>query len=154
MTRGVAGEPREPGSQRRRRSDRAGRRPRSARTPLLPQLLAAAVEANPAGLALVGERGLTYVELDVLSSRIARLLIDRGIGPESVVAIGLRRSVEYVVSLWAVAKTGAVFLPVDPAYPRDRVEYMLGDSGASLGLTTGEYAAPLDDSLDWIVLDD
>ncbi|MCX5046719.1 amino acid adenylation domain-containing protein, partial [Aldersonia sp. NBC_00410] len=154
MTREVAGESREPGSQRRRRSDRPGRRPRSARTPLLPQLLAAAVEANPAGVALVGDRALTYVELDALSSRIARLLIGRGVGPESVVAIGQRRSVEYIVSLWAVAKTGAAFLPVDPAYPRERIEYMLGDSGASLGLTTAEHAATLGDSLDWIVLDD
>ncbi|WP_157108419.1 non-ribosomal peptide synthetase, partial [Aldersonia kunmingensis] len=154
MTREVAGEAVEPGSQRRRRSERPSRRPRSARTPLLPQLLAAAVEANPDGVALVGDRALTYGELDAMSSRIARLLIGRGYGPESFVAIGMRRSIEYVVSLWAVAKTGAAFLPIDPAYPRDRIEYLLSDSGAKLGLTTVEHAATLGDVLDWIVLDD
>ncbi|WKN59265.1 AMP-binding protein [Rhodococcus opacus] len=57
----------------------------------------------------------------------------RGVGAESVVAVAVARSVESVLSVWAVAKTGAAFLPVDPQYPAGRVEHMVVDSGVVVG---------------------
>ncbi|MFC3964490.1 amino acid adenylation domain-containing protein [Nocardia jiangsuensis] len=135
-------------------------RTRGPRTVTLPQLLATAVEANPEGAALVFAAAeasgapVGYAELDARSSRLARLLIERGIGPEDLVAVGLRRSVESVLAVWAVAKTGAGFVPVDPNYPADRVRHMLTDSGAALGLTVASARAALPDDTEWLVLDD
>ncbi|GAA5046551.1 hypothetical protein GCM10023318_12080 [Nocardia callitridis] len=132
----------------------------SAETTLLPQLLADAVEANPDGTAVIfadAEQRLAeleYLELDERSSRIARLLIDRGIGPEDLVAIGIRRSTESVLAMWAIAKTGAGFVPVDPGYPGERVAHMLTDSRAVLGLTVADTVADLPVSPAWLVIDD
>lgn len=127
---------------------------RSAPTASLAHLLAVAVERNPDGIAVVSESGaLTYRELDAASSRLARLLISRGIGPEDRVAPFLTRSLESVLATWAVAKTGAAFVPVDPTYPADRIAYMLNDSGAGLVLTTEEHAGALPGEAPALVLD-
>ncbi len=143
------------------RRSRAGReRPQRSRsrrsgTQLLPQLLSAAVERNPDGDALVsGDRTLTYRELDRRSSRIARALIADGIGPEDIVAVAITRSMDSVLSVWAVAKTGAAFLPVDPTYPPDRVRHMIEDSGAKSGLTTAAFAEELPASCGWHIMDE
>ena len=78
---------------------------------------------------------LTYGELAQRADRLARMLIGLGARPETVVAVGLSRSVESVVAVWAVARTGAAVLPVDPEYPEARIAHMLADSGAVLGVT-------------------
>ncbi|MGV9668847.1 amino acid adenylation domain-containing protein, partial [Nocardia niigatensis] len=132
---------------------------RGPHIPTLPQLLATAVEANPGGLAVtVADAdatlvGLSYAELDERSNRLARLLITRGIGPEDLVAVGIRRSLESVVAVWAVAKTGAGFVPVDPNYPADRVQHMISDSRAVLGLTVADTREVLPTTLPWLELD-
>ncbi|MCZ1071271.1 non-ribosomal peptide synthetase [Rhodococcus sp. A5(2022)] len=150
------------GSGDRRPDDSRGRRParqrpsrrRGPRAALLPQLLAAAVERDPAAAAVVFEdRTLSYGELDSASSRLARLLIQRGIGPEDVVAVASTRSIESVLSVWAVAKAGAAFVPVDPNYPEDRVQHMIDDSGARAGLTLTASVPDLPGSVPWIALD-
>nr|WP_082752497.1 non-ribosomal peptide synthetase [Rhodococcus ruber] len=150
------------GSGDRRPDDSRGRRParqrpsrrRGPRAALLPQLLAAAVERDPAAAAVVFEdRTLSYGELDSASSRLARLLIRRGIGPEDVVAVASTRSIESVLSVWAVAKAGAAFVPVDPNYPEDRVRHMIDDSGARAGLTLTASVPDLPGSVPWIALD-
>ncbi|PXW35062.1 UNVERIFIED_CONTAM: amino acid adenylation domain-containing protein [Williamsia faeni] len=97
---------------------------------------------------------VSYRDLDAMSNRLARFLIERGIGPEMPVAVALPRSVDYVKSVWAVAKAGGAFLPVDPAYPADRISHILTDSHARWGLTVRELHSQLPDSVDWIVLDD
>ena len=125
------------------------------RTALLSQLLTAAVEANPTGVAVVdGDTKLSYLNLDKRSSRLARALIARGVGPESFVAVGLTRSVRSIVTVWAVAKTGAAFVPMDPRLPAERVAHMVSDSGVTLGVTTTEFAAQLPQTVPWLVLDD
>jgi amino acid adenylation domain-containing protein/non-ribosomal peptide synthase protein (TIGR01720 family) len=87
----------------------------------------------PGGLALVaGEVELSYGELNGWVNRLARVLIGCGVGPGYVVAVVLPRSVEFVVAVLAVVKAGGAFLPVDPSYPVERVEFMLADSGAGL----------------------
>lgn len=136
----------------RRRRNTAVRRRRGRA--LLAHLLAAAAEANPTGVAVVDDRGsMTYGELDAWSSQVARLLIARGVGAEDVVAIGIPRSVRSVAALWAVAKSGAAFVPVDPGYPAARVSHMVADSGATLGLTVESSLPQLPGTVPWLSLD-
>ncbi|MGW4354475.1 amino acid adenylation domain-containing protein, partial [Nocardia sp. NPDC004582] len=122
---------------------------------LLPEIMAAAVAAAPDRIALI-ERDVqfTYAELDALSNRLARLLIERGLGPEQLVAVSLPRSIEYIVAVWAIAKTGAGWVPVDPAFPADRIEYIVRDAGAALGLTVASVRDALPGTLPWLLLDD
>ncbi|WP_068056818.1 non-ribosomal peptide synthetase [Nocardia xishanensis] len=126
----------------------------------LPQLLRNAVQTNPNGTAVVvadaAERygSLSYAELDLRSTLLARLLIDRGIGPDDVVAVGIPRSVESVLAVWAVAKTGAAFVPVDTNYPAERIGHMVKDSGAVLGLTVSDAQRALPGLVEWLLLDD
>ncbi|AQA23103.1 hxxPF-repeated domain protein [Rhodococcus sp. MTM3W5.2] len=96
---------------------------------------------------------ISYLDLDRVSTGLARRLIDVGVGPGSVVALGMPRSVEYIIGLWAVAKTGAAFVPIDPAHPADRIAFMLDDSGAVLGLTVAQSRDALPDALRWWTLD-
>ncbi|GGL11304.1 non-ribosomal peptide synthetase [Nocardia jinanensis] len=120
---------------------------------VLPELLAAG--RDPAAVAVVcGERRWTYGELDTESNRLARLLIGRGAGPETTVAVGLPRSVESVLAMWAVAKSGAAFIPVDPTYPAGRVEHILTDSGVALGITLSQWRDRLPGSVQWATLDE
>ncbi|WP_028477002.1 non-ribosomal peptide synthetase [Nocardia sp. CNY236] len=144
-----------------RRSARGSRRRRSG-SPLFGQLLTAAVESaatevairfNPTGNP-ADDRELTYAELDATSSRLARELIERGIGPGDVVAVGISRSMDSVVAVWAIAKTGAAYVPVDPTYPIDRIAHIVGDSGAIMGLTTTAHRGALGTGVYWIELDD
>ncbi|NKY37203.1 AMP-binding protein [Nocardia speluncae] len=139
-----------------------GSRRRRAGTPPLGQLLTAAVESaadevamryNPTG-APADQRELTYRALDEQSSQVARELIERGIGPGDVVAIGIARSPESVLSVWAVAKTGAAHVFLDPADPADRIAHIATDSGATFGLTLSKYRRVLGRALYWIELDD
>ncbi|ABG94202.1 non-ribosomal peptide synthetase [Rhodococcus jostii RHA1] len=121
----------------------------------LPDLMSAAARQNPGGPALTADgRSMAYRELDAESNRLARALMRRGVGPEAFVALGVPRSVLSVVSVWAVAKTGAAFVPVDPHYPAARVRYLMDDSGAVLGLTTAADREALPDGTDWLLLDD
>ncbi|MEV6360144.1 non-ribosomal peptide synthetase [Nocardia asteroides] len=132
----------------------AARRGRRAPVSTLPRLLAAAVERAPEAPALrCAGASLTYTELDQRSAQLARVLIGRGVGPGDRVVLALTRSVEAMVALWAVAKTGAAFVPVDPRYPADRVAHMLTDSGAGFGIALGADATRLGAGLSWLALD-
>ncbi|WP_164877651.1 condensation domain-containing protein, partial [Prescottella agglutinans] len=122
---------------------------------VLPELLSVWPARGPNAVAVVcGDRSWTYGELDERSNRLARWLIGRGVGPESCVAVGLRRSLESVLAVWAVTKAGAAFVPLDPGYPSARLEHMLTDSGAVLGLTVGGLSGELPGIVPWVVLDD
>nr|WP_307188341.1 non-ribosomal peptide synthetase [Nocardia alba] len=112
-----------------------------------------AVRFNPTGDP-ADQRQLTYSEFDQRSSRLARALIARGIGPGDVVAIGIARSIDSVLAVWAIAKTGAAYVPVDPNYPADRIAHIVSDSGAVLGLTTTAHREVLGTALTWLELDD
>ncbi|MQY21387.1 D-alanine--poly(phosphoribitol) ligase subunit 1 [Nocardia sp. RB20] len=128
--------------------------------PTLPDLLYTAVDNNPDGIAVVfadaaGQLSeLEYLDLDERSTQLARVLIERGIGPEDLVAIGIPRSPESILAVWAIAKSGAGFVPVDPNYPADRVAHMLADSRAVLGITVEAVRADLPTQVEWLVLDD
>ena len=122
---------------------------------LLPDLLQAAAAATPDAIALTDSaRSLTYRELDRMSSSAARMLIAQGFGPEDVIVVAMPRSIECVQAIWAVAKTGAAWVPVDPAYPPERIARMIADSGARLGLAARSALGELPDAIPWLVVDD
>ncbi|MBQ0902240.1 non-ribosomal peptide synthetase [Micromonospora sp. U21] len=111
-----------------------------------PATLVAEVErqaaATPAAVALVCDGvHLSYAELAARANRLARLLVDRGAGPETPVALLLPRSVELVVAILAVLKAGAAYLPVDTGYPANRIGYLLADAEPALVLATPQTAA-------------
>ena len=99
---------------------------------------------------------LTYRELDERSNRLARWLLGRyGVGADDLVALAIPRSVQGLTAIWAVAKTGAGYVAVDPDYPADRVAHMIEDSAAILGLSTtavGEF--PVTGAATWARLDE
>ena len=103
-----------------------------------PQLLAAAAAADPDAIAVVdGEREVSYRELDEWSTRLARVLIEAGVGPERAVGVAMDRCVELVVAWWAVIKAGGAYVPVDRTYPVERIATVLDAVGAVCVLTCG-----------------
>ncbi|MEU0873663.1 amino acid adenylation domain-containing protein [Nocardia brasiliensis] len=124
-------------------------------TGLLPDLLQRGAQLNPEQIAIRYQgRSITYRELDEYSSRLARVLIDRGVGPERIVALSFPRSYEMVAAFWAVAKAGGAHVPIDPTYPEDRMRHMVNDSGAVIGITADEYVDRLPRDVEWLRLDD
>jgi len=78
---------------------------------------------------------LTYQELNQKSNQLARVLIRQGAATDKIIAVLLERSVEQIVSMLAILKTGAAYLPIDPEYPASRQAFMLDDSGACALIT-------------------
>nr|WP_323747873.1 non-ribosomal peptide synthetase [Catenulispora rubra] len=121
----------------------------------LPGLFGAQVVRTPDAVALVSEGvELSYAQLDARANAVARLLIGRGVGPESVVAVVMERSAELVVSLLAVLKAGGAYLPVDPEYPAGRIEAVLADAGPVCVLCTTALAGVVPDGVARVVVDD
>ncbi|MEU8196723.1 amino acid adenylation domain-containing protein [Microbispora amethystogenes] len=113
----------------------------------LPELFAARVELSPGAVAVAGPGvSWSYAELDAAANRIAHELISRGVGPEDLVGVMMERSPELVAVLLGVAKAGAGFVPVDPAYPAQRIAFMLGDAAPALVLCTGSVRPALQEA--------
>jgi amino acid adenylation domain-containing protein len=83
---------------------------------------------------------LTYRELNEKSTRLAGLLIEKGVQPDTIVGIMVERSVEMIIGIMGILKAGAAYLPIDPEYPQERIDYMLKDSGANALVTTSTLA--------------
>ena len=97
------------------------------------QLFEEQVIKNPDKTAIIAcDRTLTYRELNEEANRIAHSLIERGIGVGDIVAFALPRKSYLISTMLGILKSGAAYLPIDPDYPQDRIEYMLSDSGAKL----------------------
>ncbi|WP_280277314.1 non-ribosomal peptide synthase/polyketide synthase [Nocardia wallacei] len=95
----------------------------------LTELFEARVARTPDAVAVVcGETELTYRELDTRAARLARALVSRGVGPDTLVAVALGRSAELLVALVAVVRAGGGYLPIDPAYAADRLAFVLADA--------------------------
>jgi amino acid adenylation domain-containing protein len=117
------------------------------------ELFEAQARRNPEAVALsFGEARLSYRELEKRASRLAGHLRGLGVGPEVRVGLCAERSLELVVGLLATLKAGGAYVPVDPEYPRERVAYMLADSGVALLLTQRRLAAELAGTCDRLVL--
>ncbi|WP_157875953.1 non-ribosomal peptide synthetase, partial [Streptacidiphilus griseoplanus] len=111
----------------------------------LVDLFEAEATRSPHATALVcGGSTLTLGELNESANRLARLLVARGAGPEHLVALALPRSADMVVSMLAVLKSGAAYLPVDPAYPAERIAFMLADAGPMAVLASQESRAAVE----------
>ncbi len=120
-------------------------------------LFAAAAARDPGAVAVeCGDRRLGYGELDAASSRLARLLLARGAGPERLVALLLDRSADLVTAVLGVLKAGAAYVPVDPEYPAARVRFVLADAEPVCTVVTADLAAraPRDAAASLVVLDD
>jgi nonribosomal peptide synthetase DhbF len=110
----------------------------------LPALFECHAAGSPKAVALrYSDTELSYGALNAEANRLARVLIEQGVGPEQCVAIAMPRDAVMVVALLAVLKSGAAYVPVDPAYPRDRIDFMLADADPVLILTARSVADAL-----------
>jgi nonribosomal peptide synthetase DhbF len=90
----------------------------------------------PQAIAIVqGKRSMSYGELNQRANSLARCLIEKGVGPESLVGVALERSADMVAAIIAIWKAGAAYLPLDSEYPRARLEHMFNDAMPKLVLT-------------------
>ena len=108
--------------------------------------IAAHARCRPDAIAVqmgLGEDALTFAELDQQAERLAMALRRRGVGPEARVGVALRRTPRMIVALLAVLKAGAAYVPLDLAYPADRLAWMVEDSRMTLLLTQDDVAAGL-----------
>ena len=110
---------------------------------------------GPDTIAVVqGAQQVTYRELNASANQLARYLRDQGVDRETLVGICVDRSIEMAVSLLAIAKAGGAYLPMDPAYPAERLRYMLDDSRVSVLLTQQHLVDSIPESEAKIVLVD
>ncbi|MFC6369738.1 amino acid adenylation domain-containing protein, partial [Nonomuraea thailandensis] len=121
----------------------------------LVDLFQAQVRRTPRALAVVGEGvRVSYAELDERADRLARALAARGVAPESVVGVCVGRGLDWVVAVLGVLKAGGAFLPVDPAYPVERIAYSMADAGAVAVVTSPPLAHLVPDGLTRVMADD
>lgn len=113
----------------------------------VPEVFGSRVRSDPGSIALVTrDESLTYGELDTRANRLAHLLRDRGVGAGSRVVLCLPRTPDLVVSVLAVLKAGAAYVPVDPAYPAARMTAILDDSAPDVIITYADLASRLPSS--------
>ncbi|MFJ9679420.1 amino acid adenylation domain-containing protein [Streptomyces sp. NPDC101194] len=126
---------------------------RSPTPATLPVLFEAQAARTPDASAVVfGGASVTYAELNARANRLARLLTARGVGPESVVAVTVPRSVSMVVAMLGVMKAGGAYFPVDPGYPPERIRFLFEDAAPDVLVTAGEYAPRLPSGVDRLLL--
>ncbi|OBJ16392.1 non-ribosomal peptide synthetase [Mycobacterium colombiense] len=119
----------------------------------IPQAFAEHVQSTPEAAAVTFDgRSMTYAELDEASNRLGHLLADRGVGPGNCVAVLFPRCADAIVSMMAVLKTGAAYVPIDPAHASSRMDFVLEDAAPSAVITTAELRSRLDDH-DVLVID-
>lgn len=104
----------------------------------------AQVEERPDAVALTCDgQSLTYYQLNQRANRLAHALRNHGVGPDTLVAIYLERSLELVIGLIAILKAGGAYLPIDVAYPKERLGFMLEDAQAPILLTQSQFIGNL-----------
>ncbi len=119
------------------------------------QLFEEQVEKTPDNIAVVyEEKSFTYRELNERANQLARVLRDKGVKSDSIVAIIVDRSLDMIVGIMSVLKSGGAYLPIDPEYPKDRIEYMLEDSEAIMLLTQKSVNTDISYSGEIIILDE
>jgi amino acid adenylation domain-containing protein len=99
------------------------------------------VARTPDKTAIIDQKSrLSYREVNDLANRLARRLIGKGVRPGALVGVSLNRSVEMVIALLGILKTGAAYVPLDPAYPEQRLDFMVEDSQVNVVVTKPEFA--------------
>ncbi len=121
----------------------------------LHQLVAAQARATPDKTAVqLGSALVSYQQLEAQANQLAHYLIGKGVQPGDIVALAADRTPELLVALLAVMKCGAAYLPLDPAYPQERVAYMLTDSAAKFLIASARLAAAFDTPAQTLCLED
>lgn len=110
-----------------------------AETTLYERFEAQAAQTPEAIAVMDGSRSLTYRELNVQSNRLAHRLRSMGVGPDRIVPLMLERAAEMIIGILAIQKAGGAYLPIDPEFPEERIQYMLKDSGAVWLLTQTKF---------------
>ena len=96
-------------------------------------LFEAQAAKTPESIAIIfGEKQLTYRQLNQRANQFAHFLVTKGVKPESLIPVCVERSVEMIVCVLGILKTGSAYVPIDPAYPQDRISFKLNDTGAKL----------------------
>src|SRR5579859_6713757 len=120
-----------------------------------PELFQAQAARTPQAAAVIFEGSqVSYAGLNARANRLARYLVSLGAGPERLVAVAMPRSPEMIVAVLAVLKAGAAYVPVDLAYPADRIAFMLADARPVAVLTTAAAGRDLPGGTPQVVLDD
>ncbi|NKR85665.1 AMP-binding protein [Rhodococcus hoagii] len=115
------------------------------------QVLAAGAAEHPDRVAVAaGDRTVTYRQLVVRAESLARELVARGAGPGVRVACAVPRSLDSVTAVWAIARTGAAPVMIDPEHPAARIQLMLEACGARTGVTTAEAVVSLPSRVEWV----
>ncbi len=110
------------------------------------QLFEEQAQKTPDAIAVVfGDKKLSYAQLDLKSSKLARYIRKLGVTPNSLVGICMEPSIEMVIGLIGILKSGVAYVPVDAKYPKDRINYMLKDANPVVVLTKTSLAELLDD---------
>ena len=118
------------------------------------QLLEAQARRTPQAIAVTfGDNSLDYAELNLRANQLARLLQQQGVARETLVGVCLERSLEMVVALLGILKAGAAYVPLDPAYPKDRIQHVLEDAHVRVLITQPELLKQLPSSAKTICLD-
>jgi amino acid adenylation domain-containing protein/non-ribosomal peptide synthase protein (TIGR01720 family) len=113
------------------------------------------VSRTPDNMALVFEDNeITFRVLNESSNQLALVLRDRGVKPDSMVGIMVDRSIEMMVGILGILKSGGAYLPIDAEYPEERIRYMLKDSSAELLLTERKYIDHLGEAFPTLLADD
>jgi amino acid adenylation domain-containing protein len=117
-------------------------------------LFQAQQQRTPDAVAFIcGDERITYAELNARANRLAHHLQALGVGPEVLVGLCIERSFDFVVALLAIFKAGGAYLPLDPAYPRERLEFMLKDAGVTVLVTLDRKVSAPSDGLTLVRLD-
>ncbi|MCZ8518253.1 MULTISPECIES: non-ribosomal peptide synthase/polyketide synthase [Paenibacillus] len=112
-------------------------------------------ERTPGATAIIfDEQQLTYGELNERANRLARTLRAQGVQANQPVGIMLERSPELITGMLAILKSGAAYVPIDPDYPEERIQFMLEDAGARVLLTKRSLQARLSFAGQWVLMDD
>jgi amino acid adenylation domain-containing protein len=128
------------------RPDKSGIAVASSAPTTVVDLFAAQVAAQPRAVALsLGATSLSYADLDERAERLAGRLTAMGAGPGAIVGLCLPRSLDLIVALLAILKSGAAYLPLDPAYPGERLAFMVEDADASIVVASEHF--------DWLPAD-
>ncbi len=119
------------------------------------QLFEEQVERTPDHLALVGEGQrspifISYKELNCQSGRLAELLRSKGVLPDTLVGIMMDRSVELVMGIIGILKSGSAYLPVNPDYPQNRIHFILNDSSVKILVTRSDLFEKRESTLSWV----
>jgi tyrocidine synthetase-3 len=119
------------------------------------QLFAEQVEIVPDNVALIGQsakrkeerqaqcamlHAITYKELNEQTHQLAHILQSKGVGPDTIAAVMVERSIEMIIGILAILKAGGAYLPIAPDYPEDRIRFMLADSASKILVTTKDLS--------------